>query len=113
MATRPHSVEKSKSSPLKTNIIRKDFRTAPNINYVYILRLTLLTRSTFLEDGTSQIEASTIARIETHHMTSRIGIKFPTLYAWGPNSPTPGWLKWSNAQGMPGGEGGVDVGASI
>ena len=38
-------------------------------------------------------------------MTSRIGIKFPTRYAWGSNSPPLGRLKRSNAQGMP--EGGM------
>ena len=40
---------------------------------------------------------------ETRYMTSRIGIKFPTPYAWGSNSPPPGKLKRSNARGMPGG----------
>ena len=42
-------------------------------------------------------------RTETRHMTSRLGIKFPTPYAWGSNSPPPGKLKRSNARGMPGG----------
>ena len=42
-------------------------------------------------------------RTEKRHMTLRIGIKSPTPYAWGSNSPHPERLKRSNARGMPGG----------
>ena len=36
-------------------------------------------------------------------MTSRLVIKFPTLYGWWSNSLPPGQEKASNARGMPGG----------
>ena len=39
-------------------------------------------------------------------MTSRLTIKFPTLYEKWPNSLPPGQEKASNANGMPGGGGG-------
>ena len=47
---------------------------------------------------------------ETRRMTSRLGIKFPTPYAWGSNSPPPGRLRRSNARGIPGGGGGYGCG---